>query len=133
MIPNLLHPVPVDVEQLDKSGTIYDDDFREPTQQVEHKTVVHLEGQVHWGEMKEVGVTQAGVEENAAGYVVFRYVDLEAQSVVLRLNDRITRLGKLDTDLYITKLKPSGHWPDQGGATLLKAYFMDRQPSRQEA
>lgn len=133
MLPNLIHPVDVHIEQLDKASTVYDDDFREPVQQAAHAVVKYLKGQVSWGESKQLGTTAAGVEENAAGYVLFRYIDLEKAGVTLKLNDKIVKLGKIATDLYITKIAPCGHYQDQGGATLVKAYFMDRQPSRQDA
>jgi hypothetical protein len=133
MVPNLLNAVDVYVEQLSTSTTIYDDDFREPVQQVDHAQVKHLRGQVQWLDADDLKVTPVGNEENATGYVVFRYVDLETQSVALKINDRITKLGNQTTDLYIIKLTPCGHWADQGGATMVKAYFADRQPSRQNA
>ena len=81
--------------------------------------------------VKETGASRAGAIQDASGYVLFRYVDLEAKSVVLKQNDRFLKLGKLDADVYVTALRPNGHYTDQGGATMVKAFFKDRQPSRQ--
>jgi len=132
--PNLIHPVPVELEQIDKSdqatggATFFDDDFREPVQQVERKVKVQLVGQVMWDHSNELTASKIGAEEDAAGYVLLRFVDLSAKSVVLVQNDRFTKLGKEDTDVYIIKIMPLGHYTDQSGATLVKAFFADRTP-----
>lgn len=140
-IPNLLHPVPVSIQQIDKTdqdvsggdGTWFDHDFREPVQQVADAVagVVQVPGQVKWGMDEKLMATLSGALAEADGYVLFRYVDLEANSITLKQNDRFTKLGKIDVDVYIIGLRPEGHYTDVGGATLVKAFFKDRQPSRQ--
>ena len=47
------------------------------------------------------------------------------------LDDRFKKIGSVDTDVFITRLEFQGHYPDQGGPTLVKAHFTDRQPSKQ--
>jgi hypothetical protein len=132
MIPRLLHPVPITIQQLDVSNTIYDEEAREPIQQASHAVNITIPGQVNWGLAEELAVTNAGPQENASGYVLFRYVDLNAQSVTLKQNDRFIKIGNEDTDVYVVSLKPTGHYPSAGGATLVKAIFLDRMPSRQD-
>lgn len=141
-IPNLLHPVPVLVQQINKvdqtvssDGTWFDDDFREPVQHVADATAgeIQVPGQVRWGMDEKLRATLTGAMAESDGYVLFRYVDLEAKSIELKQNDRITKLGKIDVDVYIVGLRPEGHYSDIGGATLVKAFFKDRQPSRQGA
>jgi hypothetical protein len=130
--PRLIHPVPVTIEQLDLAETIQDDDYREPVQQAARKAkVTSVKGQPRWEGSKELEFTKGGVQQKADGYVLFRYVDLEAAGVTLSDNDRFTLIGKQVTDVYIVQLQPVAHYSDKGGATLLKAFFMDRQPSRQ--
>lgn len=141
MLPHLLHPVPITIESIDQTrqednggdGSWFDDDFREPVQQVEYSTAAIVMGQVKWGDSLRLGVSRSGPEAEAEGYVLFRYVDLEAKGITLHKNDRLTKIGKLATDVYIISLRPEGHYTDQGGATLVKAFFKDRQPSRQGA
>lgn len=140
-IPNLLHPVPVLIQQIDKTdqdtaggdGTWFDDDFREPVQHVadDPAGAVQVNGQVKWGMDEQLRTTLSGALAEADGYVLFRYVDLEAESIILKQNDRLIRIGKIDTDVYLVGLRPEGHYTDVGGATLVKAFFKDRQPSRQ--
>jgi hypothetical protein len=131
MIPNLIHPVPVTIRQLNKAGTLMDNDFREPVQQAVHVSDKTLSGQISWSVKDAMAFTRGGVQESSDGYVLFRSIDLEAASIVLHDNDRIIKLGNIDVDLYIVRLKPCGHYPDATGATMVKAYFADRQPSRQ--
>ncbi len=131
-IPNLLHPVPIEIEQLDKGNTYYDDDAREPIQFAARKTKITVSGQVNWGAAMAADHERTGAVENASGYVLFRYVDLEAAGVVLQREDRFTSIGGVVTDVYVDRLVPRGHYPDIGGPTMVKAYFVDRQPARQQ-
>lgn len=140
--PSLIHGVDVDILLLNRTPladggkTIYDDDFREPVQQASHETKITVKGQPKWGTREELGASEIGAEATAAGYVLFRFIDLESHlsgPVVLKQNDRLTKIGKLATDVYIVSFRPEGHFDALGGATLLKAFFADRFPSRQEA
>lgn len=132
--PRLLHPVLVQIEQADRSSTIYDDDAREPVGQVAVSTVVTINGQVKYGSSKQLGYqSSAGVQENEKGYVLFRQRDLDADSIVLKPSDRITMIGTVIHDVYITRLMPTGHYGAFGGNTLVKAFFEDRQPSKQRS
>lgn len=136
-IPNLLHPVPVIIEQINKArqednsgdGTWFDDDFREPVQQAARSSVVTVQGQPRWGNSQKLGASRMGPESEATGYVVFRYVDLADAGITLQQNDRFTKIGTLDTDVYIISMRPEGHYADVGGPTLVKAFFKDRQPA----
>lgn len=128
--PRLLHPVTVLLEQISPSDTVYDPDTREPIQQAARAASVSLRGQVKYGVSKEMRVEPAGIQENERGYVLFRQKDLTAASVSLAINDRISKIGRVNHDAYITRLEPTGHYGDLGGNTLVKAYFADRQPSK---
>lgn len=137
--PNLIHPVPVLIEQIDKrdqeasggDGTWFDDDFREPIQHSANAAAVTCPGQVKWGMDSELRATLSGALAESDGYVLFRYIDLDTRAIALQQNDRFTKLGTLDVDVYIVGFRPEGHYEDAGGPTLVKAFFKDRQPSRQ--
>jgi hypothetical protein len=131
MIPNLIHPVPITIQQLNKSATFMDDDFREPVQRAAHTAEVIVPGQIKWGGKDSLVFTRGGVQESSNGYVLFRYVDLVAAGITLKDNDRMVKLGNIECDVYIIRLEPCGHYPDVGGASMVKAHFADRQPSRQ--
>lgn len=130
-MPRLIHPVPISIQQFNLSATIQDEDYREPVQQAARGTTVEAVGQVAWSGDKELEFTRGGVQEKANGYVLFRYRDLNAKSITLKDNDRFISIGGIETDVYIAKLLPIGHYTDQGGPTMVKAFFIDRQPSRQ--
>jgi len=129
--PNLLHPVPIIIQQIDISSTFHDEDFREPIQQSVRKANTTVNGQVKWGIDDSLAMSRGGVSEESAGYVLFRYADLTAASVTLRQNDRFIKIGNVLTDVYILRLQPQGHYPSAGGATLIKAFFADRAPAKQ--
>jgi len=129
-LPFLLHPVPITVERLDTASTLYDEDAREAVQQASRATEVTIPGQVKWGSVDKVEMERQGVAEGADGYVLFRKVDLDAASIELAPNDRITRIGHVETDVYVLKLQPMGHYTDQVGHTLVRAWFEDRTPAK---
>lgn len=129
--PNLLHPVTVTIAQFDSDSTVYDDEAREPVQQAARSTEVELPGQVSYGSSRELSYELGGRRENERGYVLFRQVDLDAKSVTLQPNDRITKIGQVVQDAYITRLEPKGHYSGFAGHTLVKAHFADREPSKQ--
>lgn len=131
LLPNLLHPVPIIIQQLDTANTEYDSRHREPIQQSARKTNQIVNGQVNFIKQKEMFITNGGIELKADGYILFRYYDLDSKSITLQINDRISKIGNINTDYYIIKLTPRGHYPEFGGATLVKAYFNDQQPRRQ--
>ena len=130
-VPTLIHPVPVKLRQISRSTTFYDDDAREPIQHATRLATKTIQGQVSWKSQFDIGHNKAGTVLNASGYVLFRKIDLDAQSIVLQDNDRIIQIGTRDTDVYINKLVPTGHYPDIGGHTMIKAFFADRAPSKQ--
>lgn len=131
VVPNLIHPISVKIQQLDLSNTFQDDDYREPVQQAIYEDTKTVQGQLNWNMEKELKVDIGGVSTNASGYVLFRYFDLSLQSITLKMNDRFIQFGFVETDSYIIKLTPQGHYTDSSGPTLLKAFFVDRKPSRQ--
>jgi hypothetical protein len=136
MLPNLLHPVLIEIEQISRATTIVDKDYNEPTQQAIRGPRKTCPGQVKWGMDERLRATLTGAEAESEGYILFRRVDLRARGIAeLKQNDRFTAEGaganRREVDLYITGLRFEGHYPDQGGPALVKAFFRDRQPSKQ--
>ena len=131
MLPRLIHPVDCTIEQIDTASTAYDEDAREPIQHAARKTAVVVQGQPKWRSEKDLETARGGSTDAAAGYVLFRYADLTAAGVTLRVNDRITIQGHLADEVYVTRLQPMGHYSDQNGATLVKAWFRDRKPAKE--
>lgn len=129
MYPRLLHPVLVTLEQSSISNTLYDEDAREPMQQSAYSTPVTIQGQVQYGSSREQSFRFGGIREEESGYVLFRKLDLDGNSITLKINDRITNIGNIEHDCYITRLEPLGHYSAFGN-TMVKAYFSDRQPGK---
>jgi hypothetical protein len=119
------------VSRLNKAATLYDEDTREPIQQAEHYSSVTVPGQVSWVDTSKMEPTKGGIIQNAQGYVLFRKVDLDALSFMIQINDRITKMGHVDADVYVERIEWLGHYPDQIGPSLVKAFFSDRLPAKQ--
>jgi hypothetical protein len=125
-IPNLLHPVKITLQRRNVTDTLYDEDMREPIGQTSYYAEETLMGQVSWENKDNVYVDEKGTQLKAIGYVLFRYVDLESKGITLKYQDRIKKIGRHEEELYIINTKPIGHYSDQDGATLIRAYFTDR-------
>jgi hypothetical protein len=130
VMPNLIHPVPVTLQILDRAGTVMDEDLREAVQNEARGASIVCPGQVLWTADQRLNLKPEGVKEDSDGYALFRYIDLQALSITLKRDDRIIRVGTVDVDVYIVKLQPMGHYPSASGPTLLKAFFKDKQPGR---
>jgi hypothetical protein len=127
--PNLIHPVPIQIKQLDTSNTAMDRDYREPILQSKRSSTVTVQGQVKWWSRSNLDFTEGGSQEEYTGYVLFRRVDLERQGITIKNNDKIIKIDNLDMDLYITKFNPIAYY--KNGYSLLKCFFLDRQPANQ--
>jgi hypothetical protein len=136
-MPRLIHPIPVEIRKADRKFTAaYDDNFREPVGQVRRKQKpIKLRAQLKIKDTDAATATAGGVQEQSNGYLLFLTADLKRAGVTIEIGDRVVKLGEGDNarevDYYITKFYWRGHYPAAGGPTLLKAFFMDRQPSRQ--
>ena len=134
--PRLLHPVPVEIETLDRQQTIVDDDYREEVQTVASAPRVTVPGQVKWGFHDRATISALGPDANADGYVVFRREDLRSAGIGdLKQGDRFRGFGsaenRIDVNVFVEKVQPFAHYGGLGGATLVRAFFRDRSPSRQ--
>lgn len=133
--PNLIHPIPVVVEALNRSATVVDEDYREPYQNAARGAKTTVNGQISWVIEDKLKASLEGALREAEGYVLFRTSDLRAASVTMGQGARFLSFGtganKVDVDLYVIGIQYTGHYGDQGGATLIRAYFQDRTPSKQ--
>jgi hypothetical protein len=128
--PNLIHPINCTLERIDKAATIYDEDAREPVQRASRFDAIQISAQPHWFSERELQTLAQGPNDSSRGYLLFRYVDLLSAGIMVQINDRVTMQGHLPTEVYITRTQPMGHYPDQNGASLLKAWFTDRNPAK---
>lgn len=149
MIPNLIHPIPVTIQRQSAAATVFDHRAREPVRQLWKAgegpgtgTAVDLVAQVNWNEggVAKPKVNPEGVEEMSEGYLLFRLVDLLNAGVAvdngdgtvdfgLLRGDRIVRIGRRRTNLYVLFFRDVAGYQDQGGCTLLEVDFSSRAPS----
>lgn len=128
--PRLIHPIKITISQWSKEEGIFDDEMREAIGQTIRLPDAIVPGQVAWETKDQVTVEKNGIQLTSNGYILFRYIDLSAKNVTLKEEDNIIKIGWQIVNLYIVALTPAGHYPDRNGATLVKAYFTDRMPSR---
>lgn len=132
-MPNLLHPIPVFLRQIEKEKTSrMDDNLREPIGAVDRPSeAIKLMGQIKWHSQDMAVATHPGSEERSSGYILFKSSDLKREHVILNIGDKVVRIGKndkiQDVDLYFIKFEPIAH--TGSGNHLTKAHFQDRQPS----
>lgn len=133
--PRLLHPILCTIEQIDHNETVVIDPIlKQPIGRVGRASTVQVYGQIADKNSKKVSMQEGGRVEVYDGYVLFRTLDLQAASISLNIGDRITEIGEGANvrvqNLYIVSLAYEGHYPSATGATLVKAFYQDRHPSR---
>jgi hypothetical protein len=127
--PRLLHPVPVEMKLGVVADTLFDEDAREPVQQMKRATTVVVDGQPNKSVTTiNLRFEKGGRQEGEDAYIIFRTQDLAAKSVVLDAYVNVVKVGLVAVDLYISRVTWEGHY--DGKATLAKVFFTDRKPSR---
>jgi len=124
--PNLIHPISVVIDQVDPEATAWDEEAREPVRQTKTKRIT-VDAQVKWFNMDDPKAREAGVGYYARGYLLFSVSELLEAGISINRQDRVVKIGFMSVqDTYIRGFAPMGHYPDQNGAGLLKAYFGDK-------
>jgi len=129
--PQLIHPIPVKIAPCRKDETVWDNDAREPIGNVLTDPIVDLVAQISWNTEESVS-DKTGNIIHVDGYLLFLRDDLKAKEVVINEGDRIVSIGEGDSEVlmssWIWKVQRRGHYPNQGGWTMLKAWFKDKKP-----
>jgi hypothetical protein len=114
------------IDQIDPDATVWDEQAREPVRQTKTKRIT-VNAQVKWFQMDDPKAMEAGVHLGARGYLLFSTYELREAGISINRQDRVIKIGYMDVeDTYIRGFAPMGHYPDQNGAGLLKAYFGDK-------
>jgi len=129
--PSLLHPIPVKIAIRRQDETLWDTDAREPIGNVATDPVVPLVAQVSWKTADTISDIQGNVER-MDGYLLFLRKDLISKGVMVDAGDRIVSIGEGDGEVlmssWVWRIQRRGHYPNQGGWTILKAWFKDKKP-----
>lgn len=133
-IPNLLHPIRVVIRRQDRASTDYDDDAREAIQTVKKFADQPIQAQISYAgankSEKKLEVNRRGKSDKGAGYILLRTFDLNALGFDVEVNDQIVQIGFSAVDVWIHEIEPAAHYPETGGASLLRCHFKDRKPAR---
>jgi len=131
VLPNLIHPIWITIQRADKSATVYDPDAREPLRSV-HREEVLIQAQIVYRQVADPRFEGYGLTEDARGYLLFRFTDLDAKGYTPARGDMITQLGHRATKLFLLQSADAGHYPDQNGASLIRWFWGDRRPTTQQ-
>jgi hypothetical protein len=133
--PRLIHPIPVEVRQLQRSSTKVDEDFREEIEHVSRGTTVTIPGQVEWKTDNRLRANKTGVEQASDGYVLFRTADIRTAGLTqIDQGDQIVAYGiganRVAINVFVISTQYLGHYPNGGGPQLVKCFFKDRTPGK---
>ena len=136
VLPNLIHPIDIEIQQISRSTTIVDPDFDEPVENVARAPTITCKGQVKWEDDDQQRPTKIGSDSGTEGYMLFRRIDLRNKGIpTLNQGDRFISIGsganKVPIDVFVVKLKYIGGYTDRKGSTMVKAFFRDRHPAKQ--
>ena len=127
--PRLIRPVWITITPRDNSETAYDPDSREAIGQViRYGAEVRIKAQVRF--QSKDSPDYRSDEDESGNNLMFRYKDLRKRGYEPARGDRVTKVGHLDTNLYMDKFEPCGHYPDKGGATLLLISLVENEVMR---
>jgi len=134
-IPELIEPIVVTIQQFDEANTVTSAGLSGRHELLNVRAELPpftLPAQVAFGDNSmKPEFQQIGVDEQAAGYLVLRFIDVQNAGVTLKRGDKITKLGQLDVEYYLlhTLGDPAAHFSSQGGFTLFRMFFADRNPA----
>lgn len=134
---DLIEPIDVTIAQIDKVATPFHDSIsgkREPANTIVRKTVV-IPAQVVFGktpsdEQLTFIRSMLGPDESIRGYMIVSRKDLNAKGISLKRGDKIVQVGDFPVEVYLAHSTndPSSHFSSTGTFSLLKVFFIDRNP-----
>lgn len=129
MQPQLIHPLRITIQPIDKATTTYDADAREPVREAKKKTPITLWAQNRVRRLAEPELQAIGVVEDVRGWLTARKRDVDALSYVPKRGDLISQIGHRPTQVYVVWWEDMAHYTDQNGAALIRLYYSERRPS----
>jgi hypothetical protein len=129
--PNLIHPVAVELRQLNRDKTHWDNRARESIGRANRDLPVVLQAQVIYKRIEDPAADFEGVRHDSLGYLMFRYRDLEEAGITIKRGDKISKIGNRSTDFFVKYFEDSAHYPEYG-ASFLVVWFVDRDPGESE-
>jgi hypothetical protein len=105
----LLFPCEVEIEPVDRAGTITAGAAREPVLQVKRKTTVTIDAQIEMTEADGLALGDGGVTPRSLGYLVILVDDALARSYTPARGDRVKTLPGQSGNLYVASVTPHAH------------------------
>lgn len=123
MLPSLIHPVWLDVEQVDQTLTQVDPDFREvkPGTPIVFGDPVRIRGQIKWGVADRYRRSATGDMNDADGHIAFLRVELERIGLQPQKGDRVTECDDSMNRYELVEVRPVAHYNSRH--TMVLAFF----------
>jgi hypothetical protein len=125
--PFRYNPVWVEIVQLNKAATQWDDDYKEPIGGAKsYDSVIRVRAQVNLGSKQfyERERSDRGEETPSRGHLVFKKEYWDAQGLTITRGDRIKKIAEHDCDFEIMEVRPES--PLRGKTLLYYVEFEKR-------
>jgi len=131
--PYFLNTIPVKLAILNRDTALLDPDFDEPLDTKQYTTVL-FNAQLRMNVEQKLQDNAGGNVPQAAGYLIFKLLDLEDASLVIQTGDKLIGLGNRsgtydDVSFTFVDVKRVGHFG--GRPLLLHCDFEDDRAARQ--
>lgn len=133
-IPNLIHPIAVVVEKINRTAQAVDPDTRAPLIGASGGASdrVTFKAQVYFYKRNVPTMKEAGMAIDTKGTITARIADLRRAGITLARGDKVVQLGggvnAISCVYWLTSDKPMASYDDVNGFTLIKWEFSDRCP-----
>lgn len=132
MLPAVLNPVDIVVDQRSVATTAIDPDFDEPLGAAARGASITLRGQVNYGSAsghhERLVRSRTGDEAASSGHLLFRKKDLDDAGVTIGKGDRVSSIAGVSVDLEIIEVRHQA--PLRGVFLLTMCPFRERSDVR---
>ena len=128
-----IHPANRTIAGPNSGLDFYDEEAREPIQDVPRESTVTINAQLTFFKKEDVKKEEKGVSLRTSGHVAFRMIDLKAIGYVPKYGDKVVKLTQKDGTSYdvaiyfVSNGKLSGYY-HRDGFTLMLIDITDKEP-----
>lgn len=116
MKSKLIRPMPVEIQNVDTSETVFDADFEEATGDIVYEDVQTVNCQVVVYSTEKMEAAPAGFQLKGDGYLLMK----EDDSASVNVNAKIVKIGSKVVEYYVTEKTRAVHYED---AEMVLVFF----------
>ena len=124
--PRLVRPVWIYIAPRDTAATMYDEYAREPIgNKTEYSAAFRIRAQIRFQDSDTPDYKND--EDNSRLSIMLRYKDIEKLSYTPSRGDKVTKIGRQITNVFMDAFEPCGHYADKGGSTLMLITLVENE------